>query len=229
MGTDYVAGREFMAGFVAAFTERGGKVIQQQWIPMGTKDVAPYITALKEADVVVPWLAGVTATAGLRQLREYKVKMPVVMCQTGFMAHAKQIVEIGDDGVGIITTDAYVWTIDTPENKKLTDAYYKRWGEPLAGAGYGGYATVLIALAALEKTGGDTSPEALAKALDETELAGILGTFRFGDARVGFGNQMIHRCIKVDGEYTTEVLAYVTVKTDKVGDKLVQSLVKKSW
>lgn len=128
MAIDYAAGREFTGGFVTAFTERGGKVIQDQWIPLGSKDIAPYITALKEADVLVPWFAGVTATVGVKQIREFKVKMPVVFPQCQALAHPKQIVEIGDDILGMITGEAYVWTIETPKNMKFVEAYKKRWG-----------------------------------------------------------------------------------------------------
>jgi branched-chain amino acid transport system substrate-binding protein len=227
MATDYSYGHVTIDGFKTAFEERGGKVIQQQWIPLGTADIAPYIGALKKADVLVPWLAGVTATVGLKQIKEFGVKMPVVMPQTGFPAHPKQIVEIGDDGLGIITSEAYVWTLPGPKNKAFVDAYQARWGEMPSGAAYGAYAAVQIGLEALRKTGGDTSAKALAKALDKTELEGILGTFRFADAHVGIGNYFIHKAIKVNGEYRTEILAYYTIGTEKVGDKLIQKIIDK--
>jgi branched-chain amino acid transport system substrate-binding protein len=226
MGTDYVSGHEFLGSFVAGFTERGGEIIQEQWIPMNTNDIAPYISALEEADVFVPWLAGVTATVGIKQIKEYGVDMPIIMPQAGHMAHPQQIAEIGDDGLGIITCEAYVWTIDNQKNQAFVKAYQDRWGELPSGAAYGAYAPLKIALAALSKTGGDTSPEALAKALDETSYEGILGTFQFADERVGIGNYVIHQAIKIGDEYSTEVLASYQVRTDRVGDKLVHSIVK---
>jgi branched-chain amino acid transport system substrate-binding protein len=226
MAIDYAAGRTFVAGFSSAFIERGGKIIQEQWIPLGTKDIAPYITALKEADVLVPWFAGVTATVGVKQIREFKVKMPVVFPQCQFPAHPKQIVEIGDDGIGMITADSYVWTIDNPKNKKFVEAYQRRWGELPSGTAGNSYGSVQVALEALRKTGGDTSSKGLAKALDNTNLEGFLGTFRFADARVGIGNYFIHKVIKVGNEYRTEVLTRYTIKTTKSGNKLVHSVVK---
>ena len=226
MAIDYAAGRASVEGFAAAFTERGGKMIQEQWIPMGTKDIAPYITALKQADVLVPWFAGVTATVGVKQIREFKVKMPVVFPQCQFPAHPKQIVEIGDDGIGMITADAYVWTIDTPKNKKFVEAYKKRWGELPAGNAGGAYLTMQVAFEALKKTGGDTSSKALAKALDSTNVDGFLGPIRYSGARVGTANLVIHKVIKAGNEYKTEILTQYRVKTDKVGNKLVQSIVK---
>lgn len=95
-----------------------------------------------------------------------------------------------------------------------------------SGAAGGAYIAMQIAFEALKKAGGDTSSKALAKALDNTNLEGFLGTFRFGDQRVGVGNYIIHKAIKVGNEYRTEVLASYAVKTNKVGNKLVQSLVK---
>ena len=226
MAIDYAAGRGLLGGFVTAFTERGGKVIQDQWIPLGSKDIAPYITVLKEADVLVPWFAGVTATVGIKQIRDFKVKMPVVFPQCQALAHPRQIKEIGDDILGMIAAEAYVSSIDTPKNKKFVEAYRKRWGDVPSGAAGGAYIAMQIAFEALKKTGGDTSAKALAKALDNTNLEGFLGTFRFGDARVGIGNYVILKAIKVGNEYGTEVLANYSIKTDKVGNKLVQSLVK---
>ena len=226
MAIDYAAGRASVEGFAAAFTERGGKMIQEQWIPMGTKDIAPYITALKPADVLVPWFAGVTATVGVRQIREFKVKMPVVFPQCQFPAHPKQIVEIGDDGVGMITAEAYVWTINTPKNKKFVEAYQKRWGELPSGNAGGAYLTMQVAFEALKKTKGDTSSQAIAKALDETNVEGFLGPIRYAPSRVGISNLIIHKVVKVNNEYRTEILKDYKVRTDKVGNKLVQSIAK---
>ena len=226
MAMDYVAGRTFTGGFATAFSERGGKIIQDQWIPMGTKDIAPYITALKEADMLVPWFAGVTVTAGVRQIREFNVKMPIVFPQCQFPAFPKQLEQIGDAGLGMISPEMYVWTVDTPQNKRFVEAYRKRWGElPTSNSG-STYMTMQIVFEALKKTGGDTSSSALAKALDNTNIEGFIGQIRFGDARIGTPTYVIHKVVKVGNEYRTEVLSRYTIKTTKVGNKLVHSVVK---
>ena len=80
-----------------------------------------------------------------------------------------------------------------------------------------------IALEALRKTGGDTSPKALAKALDQTKIKGFLGDIYFGDARLGVGNYFVHQCIKTDYKeqpYRTKVLARYQVRPVKAGDKV---------
>jgi len=227
VGSDYEAGHAFINGFVADFEARGGKVIQQQWIPMGTIDVASYITALQEADVLVSWTAGATTTAFLRQVKEFGVEMPIVIPSTSAAAHPKQIVDIGDAFVGVITGESYVGSLPGPKNKAYVDAFQAKWGEMPAGCSYGGYATVQIALDALRRTKGDISPEALHKALAKTNLEGITGTFRFTDARVGIYTHFVHKVIKVEDQYRTEVLAFYTIETQKVGDELVHRIIDK--
>jgi branched-chain amino acid transport system substrate-binding protein len=226
MGTDYVAGHTFQAGFAAGFGQHGGKVIQDQWIPMDTKDIAPYISALKKADILVPWLAGVTFTAGMRQIREYKVAMPVICPQAQFMMHPAQRDEVGDDGVGIIASELASWHINRPQNKQYMEAYQKRWNEIPSGASYGAWHSIQILLAALKKTGGDTSPKVLARALDETNYEGTLGTMRFGVERVGIANWVILKEIKTGNKYDHQILGQVLVKSELVDGKLVQTLVK---
>ena len=107
IGTDYIAGREFIGGAVNAFKERGGKIIQEQWVPLGTKDVSPYLTVLKPADAVFAWFMGVTVIPGLRQIREYKIKMPIIMPQSGHSTHPKIMEQMGDTCLGIITSCFY--------------------------------------------------------------------------------------------------------------------------
>jgi len=226
MATDYVAGHTFQAGFAAGFGQQGGKVIQDQWIPMDTKDIAPYISALKKADILVPWLAGVTFTAGMRQIREYKIAMPVICPQAQFMMHVAQRDEVGDDGVGIIASELASWHINRPQNKQYMEAYQKRWNEVPSGASYGAWHSIQILLAALRKTGGDTSPKVLAKALDETNYEGTLGTMRFGAERVGIANWIILKEIKTGNKYDHQILGQVLVKSELVDGKLVQTLVK---
>jgi len=226
MATDYIAGHTFLAGFKAGFSQGGGTIIQEQFIPMDTKDIAPYISALKKADILTPWLAGVTFTAGMRQIREYKVGMPVICPQAQFMMHPQQRDQVGDDGVGIIASELTSWHINRPQNKQYMEAYQKRWNEVPSGASYGAWHSIQILLAALRKTGGDTSPKVLAKALDETNYEGTLGTMRFGAERVGIANWIILKEIKAGDKYDHQILGQVLVKSDVVDGKLVQSLVK---
>ena len=229
IGTDYVAGRMFIGGAVDAFKERGGKIVQQQWVPLGTKDLSSYISVLQEADALMAWFMGVTVIPGLRQLKEYKVKMPIIMPQSGHSTHPKIMAQMGDTCLDITTSCGYAWTIDSPENKAFVAAYQKKWNELPGGVAYGGYMAVQIAVAALEKSGGDTSPKALAKGLNATKVSGLLGDFSFGETHVGVGNYVTYKHSKVNNEIVPEVLATSAVDCQPKGKTMVHSVVSKTW
>jgi branched-chain amino acid transport system substrate-binding protein len=226
MAHEYIAGHTFMEGFEAGFALGGGKIIQMQWISMDTKDFAPYLTVLKPADVLVPWLAGPPFMALLKTIREYKIAMPIVTPEGAFILDRVYRDEIGDDGVGIVTSDFSSWHVNRPQNKQFVEVYQKRWNDLPSGSAYGTWNTMQIVFAALKKTGGNTSPKVLAKALDETNYEGTLGTMRFGPERVGIANYVVLKEIKVGNQYDHEVLGQVLVRSDLVGGKMVQSLVK---
>jgi len=219
----------FIGGAVDAFKERGGKIVQQQWVPLGTKDLSSYISVLQEADALMAWFMGVTVIPGLRQLKEYKVKMPIIMPQSGHSTHPKIMAQMGDTCLDITTSCGYAWTIDSPENKEFVAAYQKKWNELPGGVAYGGYMAVQIAVAALEKSGGDTSPKALAKGLNATKVSGLLGDFSFGETHVGVGNYVTYKHAKVNNEIVPEVLATSAVDCKPQGKTMVHSMVSKTW
>ena len=225
LAQDYVAGREFIAGFVQAFEERGGKVIQQQWYPQGTTDFTSYIVNLKKADCLVPWFPGADAFAGFRQLKELGVKMPIIEPEDGGVATAPPAMkELGDSIVGSVVTVLYCYTLDTPGNKEFVEAYKNKWKGALPGPMSGAaFATTQVALEALKKAGGDTSPEALRKALSEVSLNTVRGPISFNKDRVAVFTCFV---VKVDKDLVPRVVGQYRVKGEKVGNKMVVGLVK---
>jgi branched-chain amino acid transport system substrate-binding protein len=220
-----VAGREFIAGFVQAFEERGGKVIQQQWYPHGTTDFTSYIVNLKKADCLVPWFPGADAFAGFRQLKELGVKMPIIEPEDGGVATAPPAMkELGDSIVGSVVTVLYCYTLDTPGNKEFVEAYKNKWKGALPGPMSGAaFATTQVALEALKKAGGDTSPQALRKALSEVSLNTVRGPISFNKDRVAVFTCFV---VKVDKDLVPRVVGQYRVKGEKVGNKMVVGLVK---
>ena len=72
---DYVAGHEQSDGFIKAFMESGGQSAEKVLFPLGTIDVAPYVTRiqnkLQELDAVVGILWGPSAPAWIKTWSEY--------------------------------------------------------------------------------------------------------------------------------------------------------------
>ena len=225
LGADYVAGREFMAGFVQAFEERGGKVIQQQWYPMGTTDFTSFIVNIKKADALILWLPGADNFAALKQLKEMGVKMPIVQPEDGGVVISPPAMkELGATIIGNVVTAIYSYTLDTPGNKEFVEAYKKKWNGALPGPMSGAaYASTQVALEALRKTGGDTSSQALRKALSEVSVDTVRGRISFNKDRLA-----VYTCyiVKVEKDLVPRVVGQYRVKGEKVGDKIAVGLAK---
>jgi len=226
LAQDYVAGREFIAGFVQAFEERGGKVIQQQWYPEGTTNFTSYLINLKQADCFVPWFPGADAFAGFRQLKELGIKMPIIMPEDGGATTSPPAMkELGDSIVGMDVTALYCYTLDTPGNKEFVEAYKKRWNGAIPGPMSGAaYATAQVALEAIRKAGGDTSPQAISKALAGVSLNTIRGPISFNKDRVAVFTCYI---VKIGKDLVPRVVGQYVVKGEKAGKQIAVGLVKK--
>jgi branched-chain amino acid transport system substrate-binding protein len=229
LAADYVAGWEYNEGFVRGFEDSGGKVIQKQWYPLGTLDLMPYIINVEDADVFAFWGCGGTQISALRQFKEQELwkRMPIVLSSwCGFGAPA-MLKEEGDTAVGIITETGWDSCIDVPGSEEFAKAFKDKFDElPDAYAGLA-YVAMQIAFDAIERTGGDTSYEALAKALDETDMDTIRGHVVFTPDRVAICSCFIIQCEKMVGEeHILKHLATYTVSADRVYDDFVYKLVK---
>jgi len=222
IGSDYVAGRDFIAGFVQGFQEKGGKVVQQQWFPIGTRDYTSFIVALKPADFVAAFTTGAECLAFYRQYNELGGKMPLFSVTADPLSPsiAKQL---GNLTKGMVARGNWYPTDDTPGNKEFVQAYQKKWGEIPGEKSAGAFVTAQIILKALTEARGDTSSEVLRKALIEVSLDTIHGRITFTPDRVAVFTYPI---AKVDDNLVPRVVARYSVRADKVGDKMVVKIVK---
>jgi len=79
-GSDYAAGYSYLGGVADAFKEGGGKIVDQQWVPLGTLDFNPYLVATKNADAVAIFFASAGAVGRyVTQHRGLGVKVPVIV------------------------------------------------------------------------------------------------------------------------------------------------------
>jgi branched-chain amino acid transport system substrate-binding protein len=85
IAADYVWGRDSGESFKRAIEAQGKKVPLSLYVPLGTKDFAPYIAQLKAANVDAIWVAevGRDAIAFVKQAHEFKL-----VPQTPLIGHA---------------------------------------------------------------------------------------------------------------------------------------------
>ena len=79
IANDYAFGWEQVAGFQRTYEENGGQVVQKLWPPLGTTDLAPFLSQIrKDADAVFALMVAATALRFPRQYQDagLKAKLP---------------------------------------------------------------------------------------------------------------------------------------------------------
>ena len=185
MTGDTVQGHGFLNAFMGVFKQKGGDVVQEQYAPHPCNDYAPYLTTLKDADALVAWYDGADTIRFLTQVHEYGVRkrMPVVGAFHGsfyapFILH-RMPPEAADAVIGEYCSTPYTALLDTEINKKFVKTWTDKMGympdESIAGP----YEGVLVALAALKATGGDTNPDKLRDAILNVKIDTPGGIVKF--------------------------------------------------
>ena len=221
---DYVAGHEFIAGFNQGFEESGGKIVQNQRYPQGTKDFTPYFVAIKKADCLAGWFPGGDAFAALPQYRDVGVKMPLILPEDGGVAISPPAMkELGNSIKGIVVNALYSYTADTPGNKEFVQAYQDKWKAlpgPMSGAAY---ASAHVAIEGLKKCSDYNSPESLRQAITGISINTVRGPISFTQDRVAVYTAFI---VQVDNNLIPNVVAQYRVKAEKSGNKMMVGLAK---
>jgi len=131
IANNYAFGYENSGGFCQTFVERGGKVINQLWPPLGTTDYSPYISQVQaaNADVVFACTVGADAVHFLEQWKSFglKGKLPLIANET--TTDQSNIRTIAPDVVeGIISFAHYAEGRADPATRDFVLAYGKAQG-----------------------------------------------------------------------------------------------------
>jgi branched-chain amino acid transport system substrate-binding protein len=203
IGTDYVAGYKFVGGFIDGFEEKGGTITKKQWSPLGTADYGSYLAALGKAEVCAYWLGGtIDSVRFLTQYRDFGLfdKMPVILPYAEDLPE-EFLSKIGPKVLGMLGGVSWVPRLDTPMNKKFVPAIIAKTGKKPDAFTMSGYEAASIALAALEATGGDTTPEKLRRAILGLKLETPCGPVSFTPEGYAIRDYTIVQAKMVDGEY----------------------------
>ena len=196
---DWAPGHGFMDGFLHGFNSTGGAIIQQQWPPFNETDFSSWLAGLDDADTCVAWFDGTTSIQFLTQFHTLgiRAKMPLMACFHGsFFAPfiLYQLPEAAANAtVGEYCPTPYTPLLDTAVNNAFVEDWYDATGEVPEDTDTGPYEGVLAVLAALEATGGDTTPEVLRDALLDVTLEGPQGPIVF-DAGTKCALKTIYIC-----------------------------------
>jgi branched-chain amino acid transport system substrate-binding protein len=221
---DYAGGPNFYEGFRRGFTESGGKIVQEQFFPVTTKDFTPYLLALKPADVLAVFPVGEATFAFYKAVNDLKLKIPI-LGGPDEMGNPAILNMLKGGPPGLLISVPYFYTMNTPGNKEFVKAYQKQWKELPGHTSGSAAAAMQVALEAIRKAGGDTSGPALAKALGTIDMETIRGRITMTPDRVGTVSYSIASVVKkADGTYTYKILKTTKVSCKKVGNKLTYAI-----
>lgn len=203
---DYAFGWESCAGFVRAFTEAGGEVVDQQWFPLGTQDFSTYVTELDNADADIAFIAaagGADGAAIVRSLDDFGLidEQPVLTnCCSMDQATLRDVGELAE---GMHSVSYYVEGRDSPVVQEFVDLYRSEHDQLPSLNVAGSYLTAEVFARALEQVGGDASAEELVEAASATEFDdSVFGPLRYDDYNNPVGPVYIREVVQNDqGEY----------------------------
>jgi branched-chain amino acid transport system substrate-binding protein len=118
---DFAYGHEGAAGFLKAFEDNGGKVVQRLWSPLNVADYGTFIAQLKpNVDGVYAGFAGSNGLKFLKQYKEYQLKPTVLGNPTAVDEGILR--SMGDEALGVYSASWYSASIDTPDNQRFVKA-----------------------------------------------------------------------------------------------------------
>lgn len=201
---DYSSGEALTIGFIRAFEERGGTIVQIQKPPLLTFDFAPYLVTMTEADVSAIWIIPDELGPFYTQYDEFGLEMPIIY--TYIEGHHEIWTQVGDECIGTIGQITYSSSIDTDVNKRFVEVYDELGSPPCDLYWQAGYMVASIIVEALEATEGDTTPEILVEALGAVSVDVPEGRISFTPEGIGIGDALIVKVVKIGDRYETEVL-----------------------
>ncbi len=179
IGSDYAFGRG-MLGFTRQYIlDHGGKVLDEEYLPMDASDWTPVLSKLRAAhpDALISSTAGGAPNVTLtKQLRAAGIDVPF-----GNLAVDEGTAKsIGADGAGVYIVQSYLTSIDNPQNAAFKAGLQKMFGadmktpNDLSEPEYDG---IYLYKAAVEKAGGFDEAKVL-KALPVVSFDGPRGVIK---------------------------------------------------
>jgi len=179
MGPDYAGSTGKLWAFQQEFVKSGGEIVQTILWPLGEMDLAPYFAQLKpDVNAIFPFIPGdISINRFINQYFEMGLdKKGIKLCtHWTFTEDYLTLKTFGEKMVGINSVAHYVPDYETPENKRLTDLYYAKYGKKKmmnsdVSIGYESMKFILTALSAIK--GNVENTEAFLKSMHATKIKG---------------------------------------------------------
>ncbi len=133
VGSDYVFPRTSNTITKAQVAQLGGKVVGEDYLPLGNTEVAPIISKIKKAlpdgGIIINTLNGDQNVAFFKQIQDAGITPSSGYYVMNYSIAEEEISTIGPEFLeGHYGAWNYMMSIDTPASKKFAASFKKRWG-----------------------------------------------------------------------------------------------------
>jgi urea transport system substrate-binding protein len=134
VGSDYVYPRTANTIMKEQLKATGGKVVGEDYLPLGNTEVAPIIAKIKQAlpngGVIVNTLNGDSNVAFFKQMKAAGITPANGYSIMSFSIAEEEVAAIGPEYLeGTYAAWNFFQSLDTPESKKFTEAFKAKYGE----------------------------------------------------------------------------------------------------
>ena len=166
---DYRWGQSLLEGWMWQSEQMGGKFLGNVYAPLGATDYSTYFAKIMAAnpDFLVMNNLGADQTAAIKQATELGLtKKTKIVCTKTAMHTIKEVGATYDENVmGGMT---FYWKLRDKyaTSKKFSDAFMKKYGQPIEQDGESGYVATNVLFMAMEKAGTVTDKEKIMNAME---------------------------------------------------------------
>ena len=216
--TDYGPGHDIEKGFVDAYKEKGGEIVESVRVPLQNPDFAPFLQRVLDAkpDALFVFVPSGVGALFMKQFADRGLKdAGIKLIATGDVTDDDLLQGMGPAALGVITGHFYSANHDSPENKAYAAEVRKANNNMRPNfMSVGGYDAMQLAYLALEKTGGDTDGTKLIEAMKGQSWVSPRGPMSIDAAtRDPIQDIYIREVKDVDGEmYNVEFAKYEKIK-----------------
>jgi urea transport system substrate-binding protein len=201
-GSDYIWPKETAKVVRALVEKRGGKVLGEEYFPWNTADFSSLVNRVASAKPAVMYslLIGSDSVTFLKQFHNFGLKKTTRICTSGVAE--KEAAGLGEAGVGLVSSQSYFMSVDTPRNKEFLDGFRRMFpNEKLVDSiAEGMYNGVHVAALAVARAGSGEW-KALNKAFPGLKFSAPQGEIFMADNRHAALNSIIAECANDKGEF----------------------------
>jgi branched-chain amino acid transport system substrate-binding protein len=202
---DYAAGHESVDGFKDAFTQGGGTVEKELYLPFPNVEFQPILTEIAslKPELVYVFFAGGGAVKFVKDYAAAGLKASVPLVGAGFLTDGTLQAQ-GDAAQGLETTLHYADGLDVAKDKTFRAAFSKAAGRDADVYAVQGYDTGQLLVAGFAAVKGDAGArKELVAAMEKAEIDSPRGKFTLSKAHNAVQDMYLRKVAGLENKYVS--------------------------